>query len=162
MSPAPQADVVLPADERSPAAARRHVRAVLEEAGREDVLDVALLLTTELVTNSVLHAGTTTTVDVAPGPQAVTITVTDCAPGGDSIVRTVPQAAANSDHDEVLLREGGRGIPLLSALATRWGIVHTPTTKSVWFDLGASPAATVAARARPRTATAPRAATCRG
>ena len=50
--------VHLPADRRSPATARAVVRSVLEQAGLSDLLDPSLLLTTELSTNAVVHAGT--------------------------------------------------------------------------------------------------------
>src|SRR3954471_22207688 len=68
--------LMLAADQRSPTAARRFVANVLEEVSAEPpssaadaadseaenlsaLLDDALLLTTELVTNAVVHAGTT-------------------------------------------------------------------------------------------------------
>lgn len=40
--------VRLPADRRTPAAARGVVRSILEETGLSDLLDAALLLTTEI------------------------------------------------------------------------------------------------------------------
>ena len=53
-APSPLARRVrLPADRRTPAAARAVVRAILAEAGLTDLLDEALLLTTELATNGV-------------------------------------------------------------------------------------------------------------
>jgi sigma-B regulation protein RsbU (phosphoserine phosphatase) len=50
--------VRLPNDRRTPAAARALVRSVLEEAGLDTLLNEALLLTTELSTNAVVHANT--------------------------------------------------------------------------------------------------------
>src|SRR5690606_597088 len=50
--------VRLPADRRTPAAARAVVRGVIEETGMPELLDAAVLLTTELSTNAVLHART--------------------------------------------------------------------------------------------------------
>ena len=44
-----------------PAAARALVRSVLEEAGLDALLNEALLLTTELSTNAVVHASTDST-----------------------------------------------------------------------------------------------------
>ena len=56
--------VRLPNDRRTPAAARALVRSVLEEAGLDGLLNEALLLTTELSTNAVVHAGTELDIDV--------------------------------------------------------------------------------------------------
>jgi len=50
--------VRLPADRRTPGAAREIVRAALAEAELTEVMNEALLLTTELTTNGVVHAGT--------------------------------------------------------------------------------------------------------
>ena len=48
----------LPALDHSPASARRIVRECLTEAGLEVILDDALILVSELVTNAFVHAGT--------------------------------------------------------------------------------------------------------
>ena len=60
--------VRLPADRRTPAAARALVRSVLDEAGLDELLNEALLLTTELSTNAVVHAGTELDIEVDGGP----------------------------------------------------------------------------------------------
>ena len=73
--------LTLPAELRSPGAARSLVRSVAAEAGLDDHLDEALLLTTELVTNAVLHAGTEVTVEVLADTSGLTITVLDGLPG---------------------------------------------------------------------------------
>src|SRR5687767_10413152 len=67
----------LPADHRSPAAARAAVREVVLAAGLADRLDEALLLVSELSTNGVVHAGTAFDVDVLADESGVTVTVTD-------------------------------------------------------------------------------------
>lgn len=73
--------VRLPADRRTPAAARAVVRAILAEAQLNDLLDEALLLTTELATNGVMHAGTDLDIEVSADGDGLTVTVTDFAPG---------------------------------------------------------------------------------
>ena len=71
----------LPADRRTPAVARAIVRSVLAEAQLEGLLDAALLLTTELSTNAVVHAGTDLELEAVADPDGLTVTVTDQARG---------------------------------------------------------------------------------
>ena len=73
--------VRLPNDRRTPAAARALVRSVLEEAGLDTLLNEALLLTTELSTNAVVHANTELDIEVRADQIGLTVTVTDFAPG---------------------------------------------------------------------------------
>ncbi len=118
----------LPADLRSPALARRHVARILQGRQHEPLLDDALLLVTELVTNAVLHAGTSVLLSIdTTDDDSVRIEVTDRSPGTAPILRaSTPDSSA-----------GGRGLVLLNALATSWGTVHLAMAKSVWFTLGA-------------------------
>jgi sigma-B regulation protein RsbU (phosphoserine phosphatase) len=126
----------LPADLRSPAAARSAVRAALLDAGNgidrkaaAELLDEALLLTTELVTNAVLHAGTELIVEIAVDPNGITVSVLDSAPepgfgpGADA-------ADAEPPSDE-----RGRGLILVNEMADRWGTVYHRRGKVVWFRL---------------------------
>jgi sigma-B regulation protein RsbU (phosphoserine phosphatase) len=117
----------LPAQERSPTTARRVVQEALVEAGLEVMLDDALLLVTELVTNAVVHAGTDVELSIDIGPGHARIEVVDHGPGALPL-----QGADPSDGT----REGGRGMFLLDALAQEWGTRHFPGGKSVWFELG--------------------------
>ena len=115
----------LPADRRTPAAARELVRAALTEAELTEVLDEALLLTTELATNGVLHARTDIDLEVVADGDEVTVTVTDFAEG-------VPtKVTANG----VEMAEGGRGMLLVDHFATSWGTTHQSSGKGVWFRL---------------------------
>lgn len=116
----------LPAEGRSPGAARRVVTEALVAAGLEVMLDDALLLVTELVTNSVVHAGTGVELSVEIGPGSARIEVLDRGGGALPVTTSAPD-----DH-----REGGRGIFLLDALAQEWGTRHFPGGKAVWFCLG--------------------------
>ena len=94
-------------------------------AGLEVMLDDALLLVSELVTNAVVHAGTELElrIDIAPGQAR--IEVIDHGPG-------LPVRLGNPEDT----REYGRGIFLLDALAQEWGTRHFAGGKSVWFVLG--------------------------
>ena len=115
----------LPPSSQSASRARTLVRAVLHESGRDDVLDEAMLLVTELVTNSVIHAGTQLELRIELHETRVRVEVVDHSPGSLPLITRTPTE----------LREGGRGIFLLDALATEWGTRHFSSGKSVWFAL---------------------------
>ena len=117
--------VSLEPDERSPARARRVVRQAMVEAELPHLLDDVLLLVTELVTNAAVHAGTQLELDLDTTSPGVRVEVTDHSPAAFPVLR--PRAEEE--------REGGRGLFLMDALATRWGTTHFATGKSVWFEL---------------------------
>lgn len=104
-------------------AARRFVGSVLAEAGVDP--EIAQLLVSELVGNAVRHGQTPVTVRVSVG-QVVRVEVHD----GNAVVPTL-QAARGDD-------EAGRGLMLLDAMATRWGVDSRPDGKVVWFEHGAA------------------------
>ena len=124
--------VRLPNDRRTPAAARAVVRSVLEEAALHELLNEALLLTTELSTNAVVHAGTELDIEVLGDAGGVTVTVTDFAPGPVEELAVGPK---NDKSDITEVSERGRGLLLVDHFASRWGTVHTGTGKGVWFRL---------------------------
>ncbi|MGW0432529.1 SpoIIE family protein phosphatase [Micromonospora sp. NPDC003197] len=124
--------VRLPADRRTPATARAIVRSVLAEADLDELLDEALLLTTELSTNAVEHAGTELDIEVVADGHGLTVTVSDFAPGRINDVIARPRIDA-TDIAEV--SERGRGLLLVDHFASRWGTSHQPTGKGVWFRL---------------------------
>jgi anti-sigma regulatory factor (Ser/Thr protein kinase) len=88
-----------------------------------DRLDDLLILTSELVTNAVLHARTPLEVGITVTDDAVVICVADSADG-------TPTHQAPSDG-----RENGRGIMLVRELADDWGVAPHATRqgKAVWF-----------------------------
>ncbi|MEV5313937.1 SpoIIE family protein phosphatase [Streptomyces sp. NPDC052610] len=114
---------------RSVASARSFVRDTLQGWGYADIVDDAVVLTSELVTNAVVHAGTAADVLCLRTGEGVRIEVSDRYPE-----REVPlqSAAVNMGSPD---REGGRGLQLCAALAGRWGVEYTPTHKNVWFQL---------------------------
>lgn len=162
--------VRLPADSRSPAAARAVVRSVMTEADLTDLLDEALLLTTELSTNSVVHAGTDLDVQVVADSTGVTVTVSDfdadpyrllsatpsprraasspntphAAPPAESVT-TSENPGTEAPMSPAELAERGRGLMLVDHFATSWGTTHYSGGKKVWFRLSrrGGPAATV-------------------
>jgi len=117
----------LPADLTSPARARAFVAHALEGWGLAVVLDTATLLTSELVTNGVRHAGTGMRLTVTrTGDRGVRIAVTDHAP-------TVGVRIGRSDDSA----EGGRGLFLVEHMSSGWGSVADDAGKTVWFELQA-------------------------
>ncbi|RLP96380.1 SpoIIE family protein phosphatase [Micromonospora sp. CV4] len=133
--------VRLPADRRTPAAARAVVRSVLAEAHLDELANEALLLTTELTTNAVEHARTELDIEVVADEVGLSVTVSDFAPGsGDEL--TVGTRNDATEINEV--SERGRGLLLVDHFASRWGTTYLPTGKGVWFRLdrpGADPPA---------------------
>jgi anti-sigma regulatory factor (Ser/Thr protein kinase) len=113
----------------APAAARRALdgfRGQLEE----DVIERSALVITEVVTNSVTHAGLTAaqpidlTIRVLPG--CLRSEVADKGTAGFDPVVTLPNPGQNS----------GRGFWMVDQLTDRWGVDFTRSTR-VWceFDL---------------------------
>jgi len=113
----------LPASARSVPDARHHVVATLDEWGCDGIVDTARLLTSELVTNAVLHARTEMTLAIEQTERGVRISVTDSSP--------VPPALR---HHSVTATTG-RGIRLLDQLASEWNVVDDNGGKTVWFTL---------------------------
>jgi serine phosphatase RsbU (regulator of sigma subunit)/anti-sigma regulatory factor (Ser/Thr protein kinase) len=124
--------VHLPADRRTPAAARALVRSVLAEADLEELLNEALLLTTELSTNAVEHARTALDVEVVADRIGLMVTVSDFAAGPvDELVVGVRNETEEIDE----VAERGRGLLLVDHFASCWGTTYLPTGKGVWFRL---------------------------
>ncbi|MGC4851931.1 SpoIIE family protein phosphatase [Micromonospora sp. DT4] len=125
--------VRLPADRRTPAAARAVVRSVLAEAHLDDLVNEALLLTTELTTNAVEHAGTELDIEVVADGAGLSVTVSDFAPSSGNDELSVGTRNDTTEIDEV--SERGRGLLLVDHFASRWGTTYLPTGKGVWFRL---------------------------
>ena len=114
---------------RSVATARSFVRDTLQGWGFADIVDDAVVLTSELVTNAVVHAGTAADVLCLRSDDGVRIEVADHYPEREIPLQATAVNMGSPD------REGGRGLQLCAALAGRWGVEYTPTHKQVWFQL---------------------------
>jgi anti-sigma regulatory factor (Ser/Thr protein kinase) len=120
-------ELELAADLTSPAAARAFVADLLGRWGFATLTDAATLLTSELVTNAVRHAGTGMRLTVSRTEHdTVRVAVTDHA-------RDVDIRPRRSDDDA----EGGRGLFLVEQLANGWGSFVGDSGKTVWFELRA-------------------------
>jgi anti-sigma regulatory factor (Ser/Thr protein kinase) len=116
---------VLPRDPVTPATARRHVRTTCDGLPR-DLLEVAVLLTSELVTNAVRYGGPLIVLTVHDDSDALRIEVHDDGPW-------VEPAGAAEEHPT-----GGRGLLLVESLAHTWGTATRGSDrggKAVWFAL---------------------------
>ena len=114
---------------RSVATARAFVRDTLQGWGYSDVVDDAVVLTSELVTNAVIHAGTAADVLALRTDDGVRVEVADRYPEREVPMQGTGQSLGSPD------RENGRGLLLCAALASRWGVEYAPTYKKVWFQL---------------------------
>jgi PAS domain S-box-containing protein len=122
-SPASAPSRRLPPVGRSASEARRFVAAALAEVD-EDLLDTVALLTSELVTNAILHAGTDLEVRVWATGGRVHVSVFDEAPA-----RTV------RPRGDDLEATTGRGLQLVELLSSAHGTDISPEGKTVWFEL---------------------------
>ncbi|MER7006619.1 SpoIIE family protein phosphatase [Dactylosporangium sp. NPDC000555] len=91
------------------------------------IQDEALLLITELTTNSVVHAGTDVDVEITASNDSLTVSVLDFRPG--TVTPSFPDASSGE------VPERGRGLLLVEQLATAWGTLHFAGGKGVWFRL---------------------------
>lgn len=117
---------------KAPGRARRLLREQMEGWGvGKDVVDVAELLVSELVTNSVRHACRPTGRLIAVGAELdpdrlLRVEVADAS--------DVPPVVRAQNGAEA---EGGRGLVLVAALAADWGTYpRQHIGKVVWFTLG--------------------------
>ena len=115
------------------AAARRFVRRTLQSwdiAARtwdpDRLVDDAVLLTSELVTNAVVHAGTPLDVTCRLTSGELEVAVRDRHPA--RTLPDIPRTARTS-------AERGRGLLLPSALASSWGVTYARIAKAVWFRM---------------------------
>lgn len=84
--------------------------------------DVAELILSELIANVAEHAHTRVTVRIILG-EAVRLEVHD----GNAIIPAMVDAALDAER--------GRGLMIVDALATDWGIEPTATGKRIWVEI---------------------------
>lgn len=118
-------DAEFDSDLVSVSAARAFVAAALAAWDVDDVGELAALLTSEVVTNVVLHARTAFRVAIELVPPDVVVEVWDASP-------VLPRLRLGGTE-----RENGRGLVLIDSLAARWGSRRDGEGKTVWFALRA-------------------------
>jgi anti-sigma regulatory factor (Ser/Thr protein kinase) len=122
------ASVALPADARSAGRSRAFIGQFCASAGLAgEVRRTASLLTSELVTNAIVHGRSGPTVEAELGSDRVLrVAVTD---DSSAILPDIDP----EPHPNI---EGGRGLLIVSLLAARWGFRPAPGGgKAVWFEL---------------------------
>ena len=119
--------------------ARRFVKEAAAPTAPRQVLDDAMLLTSELVTNAVGHAGRSSDdpieLTVFVDSDVLRVSVRDRGPGFDP-----RQVRARSE-------EGGWGLDLVERLSSRWGVGRHPDGSEVWFEIDLPDAPGTPARA---------------
>jgi anti-sigma regulatory factor (Ser/Thr protein kinase) len=121
-APAVHAEQTLAADQGAPARARESVRAACAHHVPH-LLDDALLLVSEVVTNAVKHGREPVRLQVDCDGAGIVVAVED---GNPAMPRT-----RRMDRR----RHSGRGLMLVQRLAADWGVRRTDGGKQVWFRL---------------------------
>ncbi|MER6350077.1 ATP-binding protein [Streptomyces sp. NPDC001595] len=117
------------ADLRAVPEARRALRELLRHWGRPGCSDVAELLTSELVTNALVHTDDDAVLTATVGPRGLRVEVRDYVAR-----RPTPRVPDADDGTH------GRGLVLVQSLADAWGVRPHEVGKSVWFEIGADAA----------------------
>ena len=123
---------VLPGTPQAVSVARQIARQLLGD--EHPATETAVLLLSELVTNSVMHSksgapGGTVTIALCSGPAGILIQVRD--DGGPSEPRVSAISADGAEH--------GYGLLLVDALAERWGTISSPDGRVTWCRVAGRP-----------------------
>ena len=106
--------------------ARAFVRATLSRWGEISVVDGALLVTSELFTNAVIHGSGRIDVYVTLDPEALRIAVVDDG-------RRIPDRWPRREAMPTL---GGRGLRIVDTVASTWGNNFDPAGRTrVWAEM---------------------------
>jgi anti-sigma regulatory factor (Ser/Thr protein kinase) len=117
------------ADLRAVPEARRALRDLLRHWGRPGRSDIAELLTSELVTNAIVHTDHEAVLTATVGPDGLRVEVRD-------FVARRPRLRVPIADDGT----NGRGLVLVESLADDWGVQPHGVGKAVWFELDADAA----------------------
>ena len=122
-SPIKHESRVLGQSRNAPALARHFVTSTLDTWGVGEAFADLPLVTSELVTNAVQHAGTDVDVTLDLMPDRLRLEVSDCS----------QQPPVMGDIGEA--RDGGWGLHIIAALASRWGLEARRDGKTVWCEV---------------------------
>jgi anti-sigma regulatory factor (Ser/Thr protein kinase) len=111
----------------APCASRLFVTKLLHGLECRQSIEDAALVVTELATNAVVHARSAFVVSIGSSGGAVRVEVSDGS-------RTPPSMRRPS-----LRARGGRGLSIVDAVASTWGVIHTSNGKIVWAQLPPAP-----------------------
>lgn len=99
------------------------MRALLADSDRDDLVETAVLLVSEIVTNALLHAGTPIDVSATMDDDGLRVEVGD----GSLHLPMRRNYAATSGT--------GRGLRLLEEMVDEWGVSRRRHGKTVWFRI---------------------------
>ena len=119
-------DIILMVDTTTPQRAREFVDLRLRELSLDHLSEIVRLLTTELVTNAVVSGAGE--IRLAIGDRAGTIHVEVDSDQADQPVRH------RFAEDPAL----GRGMAIVEAVATAWGVNRHGGSKTAWFEVSAA------------------------
>jgi anti-sigma regulatory factor (Ser/Thr protein kinase) len=120
------ASAEFPADSSASPLARRALSGWLEDWQLdEEVVETAVLCLSELITNAVIHSGTSPRVTARLDGERLLVAVQDRGHRG--------AARRTEDHDPTDI--SGRGLLLVEALTTAWSAEHSADGTTVWFEL---------------------------
>ena len=122
------AAITLPADLRAIGDARSFALATLARWGLGPLSDTVTLLASEMVTNAMVHTEGPATLELRRDGDTVRLRVSD-ADTHPPQLREGPEPDLESD--------GGRGMVLVEALSSAWGVEPSGSGKTVWADVDA-------------------------
>jgi anti-sigma regulatory factor (Ser/Thr protein kinase) len=121
--------------------ARDAVRKRLTDWGFGAIAEELILCLSEALTNAITHAvhGETVTVCAWSDHAVVHVEVMDCdgrLPRAEVPAEVTLPEPPPPEHQ---LEEHGRGLYLIEALSSRWGVEAKPPGKCVWFEKDTEP-----------------------
>ncbi|GAB3061339.1 ATP-binding SpoIIE family protein phosphatase [Micromonospora schwarzwaldensis] len=123
--PSRSAGMEVPAEPTAPSRVRHWLTAQLTEwRVPEAVIGAAVLCTSELTTNALLHAGTAARVEIDLSAERLLVSVADSGTRGQ-----VTRAQTDT------LSSRGRGLGLIEELSDAWGTDPTVRGSTVWFEI---------------------------
>ena len=120
-----EARTTLVAELASAREARRFVLDTLQAWNCEHVADAVILLTSELVTNAILHAGTDIGIVVLGSDNTVRVEIDDHSP------------RLSAPHERGPGQLSGLRLTLVDVMSGSWGVEDGATGKTVWFEVPA-------------------------
>jgi anti-sigma regulatory factor (Ser/Thr protein kinase) len=116
-----------PCDPETPGRARAWalgcIREALEGTAGAMLLDDAALVVSELTTNAMRTGGRSVTLGLTVDPGHLRVAVTDHVPGRPNVHFPGPEDVR------------GRGLQVVAALASQWGVTELNEGKEVWAEL---------------------------
>ena len=116
----------LRAGPRTAAEARLFLSEALQSFGVEVDEDAAALMTSEVASNAIRHGKEPIDVSISAEERGLRVSVLDRGSGFDT---------GELRFDRGLEIEGGRGLRIVHALSSDWGVERSEDATEVWFRL---------------------------